>query len=138
LAFGDGSIGHDEGFDRQPTVIQPSSLPAFTGTLEVHSPGEESNSLHQSTVVASGTEFEVWRCLVDSSIGGGLCSALESLEIQCGRAGTFVWHLPPYQLLISVRRCVVSCRWLITRSGGFVRRGRCDIVVVAQEPEIPV
>jgi hypothetical protein len=56
IVFDNGSIDNDEGFDGRSTAIQPSSLPAFTGTLELD-PGGTRTIFYQLLSLPSGLHF---------------------------------------------------------------------------------
>jgi hypothetical protein len=102
LTGDDYPIDSDEGFDRQSTSIQPSNLPAFTGTLELNLSGARS-VIWRLMSLPGGLRFRKlnfrWNdeedVLLTMALVERCCYTLELLKVGCQRSCAFIWYLPP-------------------------------------------
>jgi hypothetical protein len=102
--------------DEPSTVVQPSSSPVFTGSLELYLKAGMERFTHRLLSLPGGIHFR--KLTLTWSHEGDLvpitalveeCSGtLESLTITCNIVGTSIRHLLPYRWLTSVSRCVAA------------------------------
>ena len=94
-------IDNEDVPDGLPTVVHPSSLPAFTGSLVLHLKGGMNPITRRLLSLPSGLHF--WKLnltwthkkdvLLTTVLVERCCSTLESLKINPEPFGTVVWHL---------------------------------------------
>jgi len=109
IAF-DASIDDGDGPNGSPNVAQPSSLPTFTGSLDIFLKGGMESITRRLLSLPSGIHFPqlklTWNHTQDLSLSTHLvegCShTLESLNITSNPLGTFIRHLLSRRQLTSV------------------------------------
>ena len=105
-----------DGLDEQPTIIQPSTSPALTGSLQLCVRARMDPVVSRLLSLPNGLHFRKidlkWHHVADTSsttaLVQGCRSTLESLKIDSGILRTLVQQPCPHQWLIFVCRRIVS------------------------------